>query len=148
MATLDIMIALASEKHMGQYDKGGNPYILHALKVMHYTRSEDPEIQMIAVGHDLKEDTDVTDEMLREKGFSERVIYGIDCMTKREGETQEEYEARVMSNRDTVITKQADLRHNSDIRRIKGLKAKDFQRLERYQRLYAKLKAYRLQEGF
>lgn len=141
-------IMMASIYHAEQTDKGGNPYILHPLKVMHYTRSEDQEVMMIAVMHDLVEDTQVTLEDLRMAGFSWRVIEGVDAMTKRKKETKEEYIQRIMKNRDAVIVKMADLRHNFDIRRLKGHTEKDFKRMEWYQTAYSMLRDHRTLMGF
>lgn len=140
MSTLDVAIRIAATHHEGQFDKGGNPYILHPLKVMHYTRSDDPEILMIAVLHDVVEDTPVTLEYLESLGFSARVIDGVDSLTKRPGETRKDYIARLLKNQDAIIVKMADVRHNSDIRRLKGLAEKDFARMRGYQELYEVLK--------
>ena len=74
---LDKMLLLATNAHHGQFDKGGQPYILHPLKVMHYLNTDDEELQCMAIGHDLVEDTRVTFAELHERGFSERVINGI-----------------------------------------------------------------------
>jgi len=133
-------IAIASEKHMGQYDKGGMPYVLHVLKVMHYLKSDDLELMSIAVLHDVVEDTDTTYEELRLAGMSDRVIEGIRCMTKVPGEPVDEYKAKVKSNKDSVRVKMADLRHNSDIRRLKGVSEKDTRRIEKYMKFYEELK--------
>ena len=141
-------ILIAATFHSNQFDKGGNPYILHPMKVMHYTRSEDTEVMIIAVLHDVVEDTDVTLEDLRMAGFSWRVIEGVDGVTKRDGETKEESLQRVMRNHDSVIVKMADLRHNSDIRRLKGITEKDFKRMEWYQTAYSRLREYRAMMGF
>lgn len=148
MPTLAKAIALAANHHEYQYDKGGNPYILHPLKVMHYCKSDDEEIQMIAVMHDLVEDTPVTLEELASYNFSLRVLAGVDALTKREGESINTYMKRVKANRDAIIVKMADLRHNTDVRRLKGLTEKDFKRMETYQRLYNELKEIRLSQGF
>ncbi len=133
------MLVLATNAHAGQYDKGGHPYILHPLKVMHYLKSDDEELQCIALGHDVIEDTDVTYQDLREAGISERVIAGIEALTKLPGETSDEYKARVFSNRDAMLVKLCDLRHNSDIRRLKGVSQKDVDRLAKYNRFYLEL---------
>lgn len=146
--SLSDAIMLASIYHAKQSDKGGNPYILHPLKVMHYTRSEDQEVMKIAVLHDIVEDTPLTLNDLRNAGFSWRVIDGVDAMTKRKGETKEEYMQRIMLNRDAVIVKMADLRHNSDIRRLKGITEKDFKRMEWYQKAYSMLRDHRQLNGF
>lgn len=138
---LNKMIVLVTTEFDGIFDKGGMPYILHCLKVMHYTRSEDDEVKQIAVGHDLIEDRkNITYKMLRDMGFSERVIEGIRCLTKVPGESEEEYLAKVMSNKDAIIVKLADLRHNSDIRRLKGVTEKDIKRIEKYHKMYLALK--------
>jgi (p)ppGpp synthase/HD superfamily hydrolase len=138
---LNKMLVLVATEFDGIFDKGGVPYLLHCLKVMHYTRSEDDEIQQIALGHDLVEDRkNVTYKLLREMGFSERVIDGIRCLTKVPGESEDEYLAKVMSNKDAIRVKLADLRHNSDIRRLKGVTEKDIKRIEKYHRMFLALK--------
>ena len=141
---LSHMLILATQRHDGQFDKGGAPYILHPLKVMHYLRSEDEELQCIALGHDLVEDTfDSVSEgvtFLTNRGFSTRVISGIVALTKIEGESFEQYKERVKTNPDAVLVKMADLRHNSDIRRLKGVTQKDVERIERYHRFYMELR--------
>lgn len=138
---LNSMLVLAVTRHAGQYDKAGKPYILHVLAVMHKLRTEDEELNCIALGHDLIEDTDTTFAELKEKGFTDRIINGIRNLTKIPGETTEEYMARVMSSVDSIRVKLCDLQHNSDIRRLKGLTEKDFKRLQKYNKMYLELKA-------
>jgi guanosine-3',5'-bis(diphosphate) 3'-pyrophosphohydrolase len=137
---LQKMLLLMVTNHDGQFDKGGRPYALHPLKVMHYLKSDDDELNCIALGHDIVEDTDITFEKLYSMGFPERVIAGIRAMTKIKGETYEEYKAKVMSNPDAVKVKMQDLRHNSDIRRLKGVTEKDIKRIEKYHQFYMELK--------
>ena len=140
---LSKMLLLATNRHDGQFDKGGNPYILHPLKVMHYLKTDDEELMCIALGHDIVEDTfkSVEDgvDTLRYNGFTDRVIDGILALTKFPRETFEDYKARVMNNLDAVKVKKADLRHNSDIRRLKGIRARDIERIENYHRFYLEL---------
>ncbi len=138
---LSAMLKLVVDAHDGQFDKGGQPYVLHPLKVMHYLKSNDEELQCIALGHDVIEDTDVTYLELVEAGMSKRVIDGIRDMTKQRGETYEEYKAKVKSNFDSVRVKMADLRHNSDIRRLKGntVTEKDVARMVKYHNFYLEL---------
>jgi hypothetical protein len=83
---LNKMLVLATTRHAGQFDRGGNPYILHPLKVMYYLKSNDEELQCIALAHDLVEDTDTSYDELREMGFSERIIQGIAALTKQRGD--------------------------------------------------------------
>ncbi len=134
-------IALAANKHMGQFDKAGVPYILHCLKVMHYLKTDDQELMSIAVLHDILEDTDVKPHELRDMGFSNRVQKGVLCMTKWEGMDAHAYMVQLLSNPDSVKVKLADLRHNSDIRRLKGITEKDVERMKKYHAMYLQLKA-------
>lgn len=136
---LSKMLLIATNAHNGQFDKAHKPYILHCLKVLHYTKSDDEEIQCIAVGHDLFEDTDVTAKQLQDEGFSDRVINGILSLTKQRGEHYLDYQLKVMNNKDAVIVKMADLRHNSDIRRLKGITEKDILRTKKYHEFYSQL---------
>ena len=133
------MLVLATNKHAGQFDKSGAPYILHCLKVMHYTKSEDEELNCIALGHDVVEDTNTTWQELYDLGMTARVVKGIEALTKRPGESYDDYKERVKANVDARKVKKADLRHNSDIRRLKGITEKDLQRNEKYHRFYAEL---------
>lgn len=134
------MYALAAAYHNTQFDKAGKPYFEHVLKVKELLKTDDLELQMIALGHDLMEDTSLRRVTFEGIGFSERVIHGIECLTKLEGETEEQYKTKVKSNPDAVLVKMADLTHNSDIRRLKGLRPKDFARTIKYQEFYAELK--------
>jgi (p)ppGpp synthase/HD superfamily hydrolase len=136
---LGAMLVLVTNAHQGQYDRGGRPYILHPLKVMHYLRSDDEELQCIALGHDVVEDTDVTYRDLEHAGMTPRVIAGIQSLTKVPGETLDEYKARVFANSDAMRVKLCDLRHNSDIRRLKGVTQKDLQRIEKYHKFYLEI---------
>jgi (p)ppGpp synthase/HD superfamily hydrolase len=133
------MLLMATNAHAGQFDRGGAPYILHPLKVMHYLKSDDEELQCIALGHDIIEDTATTYKDLRDAEFTERIIVAIDALTKRLGETYEEYKVRVFANRDAMKVKLCDLRHNTDIRRLKGVRDKDLERMAKYQRFYLEI---------
>lgn len=133
------MLELAVARHMGQRDKGGMPYIWHPLKVAHYLKTTDLELMVIAIGHDLVEDTDTTYIELHDLGFSERVVQGIKSLTKVKGETYEEYKQKVKQNRDAILVKMCDLRHNTDIRRLKGVTQKDLERVQKYHQFYLEL---------
>jgi (p)ppGpp synthase/HD superfamily hydrolase len=108
---------------------------------MHYLKTDDEELMCIALGHDVIEDTSVTYKDLRDAGISERVIAGIAALTKQPGQTYDEYKERVFANEDAMQVKMADLRHNTDIRRLKGVTEKDLARMAKYQMFYLELKA-------
>ncbi len=133
------MIVLATNAHAGQLDKGGRPYILHPLSVMHILNSDDEELQCMAVGHDMLEDTNTTIEQLLEAGMTERVIKGILAVTKMPGESKTTYKAKVMANRDAMLVKKADLTHNSDFSRLKGVRKNDFERMAAYMLFYQEI---------
>lgn len=133
------MYALAACYHNCQFDKAGKPYFEHVVKVKDLLKTDDLELQMIALGHDLLEDTNLSEEVIK-NCFSERVYRGIKCMTKEDGETDEEYRLKVKSNIDSIRVKMADLTHNSDIRRLKGIRQKDIDRVVKYQGFYHELK--------
>ena len=137
---LNTMLTLSASAHAGQFDKGGMPYILHPLTVMYKLRSSDEELMCIALGHDIVEDTDVTYAQLRAIGMTERIIAGIQALTKVPGETYDEYKDRVKANPDAIRVKMEDLRHNSDLRRLKGVTEKDVARVAKYMTFYAELK--------
>lgn len=140
---LATIIAIAANKHKNQFDKGGKPYILHCMAVMEMLAyTEDYEIMSIGIGHDLFEDTDTTTEELRAAGITERVIKGILNVTKMPGETFEEYKTKVKSSKDSILVKMKDLRHNSDLRRLKGVTEKDTQRTIKYMKFYKELEEY------
>ncbi len=143
---LSAAILLATNAHAGQYDKAGQPYILHPLKVLHYTKSADEELQCIAVLHDVVEDCDVSWEDLVRAGMSDRVIRGVMALTKQRGQSYAEYKALVFANADAMRVKLADLRHNSDIRRLKGVSERDKARILRYHEFAFEIQQ-RLNEG-
>ena len=137
---LSRMLHIATNAHHGQFDRGGQPYILHVLKVMHYLKTDDEELQCIALGHDVIEDTKTTYQELHEAGMSERVIAGIAALTKLPGQTLEEYKTGVFANPDAMRVKLCDLRHNSDIRRLKGVTDRDLERMKKYHEFYTEIK--------
>lgn len=138
---LGTMLRIATNAHAGQFDRGGAPYILHPLKVMHYLKSDDEELMCMALGHDVIEDTATTYRDLRDAGISERVIDGIRALTKVPGLTYEEYKEGVFASEDAMRVKLADLRHNTDIRRLKGVTEKDIARMAKYHLFYMEIKA-------
>jgi len=132
-------IALAANIHEGQKDKGGFDYILHPLRVMNGLNTTDKELCAIAVLHDAIEDSDLTEDDLREMKFPERVVVGVVALSKREGEDYETFIERCACNSDARLVKLQDLRDNSDITRLKGIKEKDLRRMEKYHRAWIRL---------
>lgn len=132
MSTLEKAIALAAQAHAGQVDKAGEPYILHPLRVM--LRLTSPEARMAAVLHDALEDTDITPERLRQEGFSRDVIEAVLAVTKREGETYEDFVRRAAQHPIGRQVKGADLEDNCDLSRLKNPNPKDLARMDKYKK--------------
>ena len=126
-----IQIAVAA--HAGIKDKGGKPYILHPIKVM--MRVETEEEQIVAILHDVVEDTDWTFDALRNEGFSETVIEALETVTKQsEDEDYEDFIKRSLRNDIGRKVKIADLLENLDVTRIGELSEKDIKRINKYNR--------------
>ncbi|MFN7989769.1 MAG: HD domain-containing protein [Thermoanaerobaculia bacterium] len=132
MSTLERAIAIAAEAHSGEVDKAGQPYILHPLRVM--LRLATPEERIVAVLHDVLEDTTITREELRAEGFGEAVIEALDSVTKRVGEDYEPFVRRAAGNPIGRRVKLADLADNTDRSRLPNPTSEDEARFAKYER--------------
>ena len=138
MSTLERAIEIATEAHRGQFDKAGNDYIGHPLRVM--AAGKTTEEKIVGVLHDVVEDTDWTFESLAAEGFSEEVIDALRCVTKlSEDEPYDKFIARIKHNPLAVAVKINDLSDNMDIRRLPYLSDKDVKRLKKYLKAYKQL---------
>ncbi|NQF13833.1 HD domain-containing protein [Brevibacillus sp. HB1.3] len=137
MSTLEKAIVIATQAHAGQVDKGGNPYILHPLRIM--LKMSTVETMISAVLHDVLEDTDVTVEELRNEGFSEEIIAAVIALTRNDDETYMEFVGRTKQNPIARLVKLGDLEDNSDLSRIPEPTEKDYERLLRYKRAIKEL---------
>jgi (p)ppGpp synthase/HD superfamily hydrolase len=129
--------SIAAAAHLGQFDKSGAPYVLHPMRLM--LRASTPEEQMIAVLHDVVEDTAWTFEQLADEGFPPPVIAALDRLTKREGESYEAFIERIVVDPLASRVKLLDLEDNLDLKRLTRITPADLQRLERYHRARTRL---------
>ncbi len=137
--TLERAIEIAARAHAGQVDKGGAPYILHPLRVM--LRVAPGAQQIVAVLHDVVEDSEVTFEDLEREGFSAEVIAGLRAVTRIAGESYDDFVARAAQDRVGKKVKLADLMENSDLSRIAEPSQKDLERVAKYRRAMVYLNA-------
>jgi (p)ppGpp synthase/HD superfamily hydrolase len=137
MGDLETAIGIAVQAHRGQRDRAGAPYILHPLRMMFRVQT-DAE-RMAAVLHDVVEDTDWTLETLREQGFSDEVVDAVDHLTRREGESYNDFVTRAAAHPVARRVKLADLEDNMDVRRTGTLDEDDVERLGRYLRAWRRL---------
>lgn len=107
---LDKAILLAAKYHSGQRDKQGENYILHPLRVM--LQSTNSLSKMIAVLHDILEDTECTEDILREEGIPEIVIENVKCLTRCKDEDYFTYINRVNQDHFCKCIKQKDIEDN------------------------------------
>jgi (p)ppGpp synthase/HD superfamily hydrolase len=123
---------IAIDAHDGQLDKGGKPYIEHVIRVMADQWSEDGKI--VAMLHDVLEDSNIcTLEDLTNLGFSNEVVFAVDCLTKKENENYETYIKKIKFNPLAACVKIADLRDNMNLSRLKEITDKDIARCKKYQ---------------
>lgn len=102
---------IAYEAHRDQKDKGGTPYIFHPAHLAEQFEEESKVV--VALLHDVVEDTDWTMEGLENTGFfSQEVLDAIEAITRRDGEPYTDYIARVKRNEIARAVKRADLIHN------------------------------------
>lgn len=128
---LDSAIITAVAAHVEQVDKCGEPYILHPMRVM--LSLQTTEQRIVAILHDVIEDTYVTLEELKEYGYSESILEALDAITKRKGEKYLDYIARIKANPIAKAVKIADIKDNSSPLRIYKLDPKTIARLtEKY----------------
>jgi (p)ppGpp synthase/HD superfamily hydrolase len=132
-------IQIAATAHLNQTDKGGKPYILHPLWVMDRVRHLGEDYMIVAVLHDVIEDSDWTLVQLANEGFNTKVIGALSLLTHDKSQSYDDYIKAISTNPIAKAVKLRDLEHNTKITRLKGLRKKDFDRLEKYHRAYTYL---------
>lgn len=137
LSTLERAIAIAAAAHAGATDKGGQPYILHPLRVM--LAVDSTEAKIAAVLHDVVEDTDWTLARLYQEGFSETVLQALDALTRRENEDYLVFVRRARINPISRQVKIADLTDNMDLSRLPSPTARDLDRIKKYKAAVAVL---------
>lgn len=118
------------QAHKDQTDKSGIPYVFHPIHLAEQMQDEDTTV--VALLHDVVEDTDYTIEDIAALGFSERVIAAIALMTHAENVPYMDYVAKIKKNPIAKAVKLADLAHNSDITRLDVVDEKAKARIEKY----------------
>jgi len=140
MQLLAKAIALTAVEFIEKFDKAGKPYFNHCYTVMNKLVTEDEELLCIAILHDILEDAEITINDLIEYGFTERIIEAVTLLTHDKNLTYVQYIKRLAVNEDARKVKLADLQHNSDITRLKGIAEKDIARIRQYHEAYTYLK--------
>ena len=125
----------------GIVDKGGHPYIKHLFAVENGV-FDSTECRIVALLHDVLEDTDKTEEDLKDLGVPGVLIDSVKRLTRFESVRYNDYINQLIESNDFIAlrVKKADLEHNMDIRRIPNPTQKDYDRVEkRYKPAYEKV---------
>ena len=136
---LGLAIAIAAEGFKDRFDKAGEPYMLHCIRIM--MKMETVAEKILAILHDCVEDGVTTIELLRNMEFPEDILDDLKLLTHNKGEDYlDVYIVKIaMSPRATKVKKE-DLHDNSDITRLKGLAKADVDRMYKYHKAYTYLK--------
>ena len=127
-------IKLMYEKHKNQIDKSGMPYVLHPLHVAESMKDE--KTTVVALLHDIVEDTDITLTDLIKMQFPKEVVDAIGIMTHTSELSYYEYIERISSNPISTEVKLADLKHNMDLSRLNQITKEDLERLKKYKKSF------------
>ncbi|WP_200954083.1 guanosine-3',5'-bis(diphosphate) 3'-pyrophosphohydrolase [Massilia sp. Root351] len=96
--------------------------------------------RIVAVLHEVIEDSDTTPATLRELGFSDEIIGALACLTKQKGEDYFAFITRAMSNPLARRVKELDLIDNMDASRLTELTDADAVRMRKYIAALSKLR--------
>jgi (p)ppGpp synthase/HD superfamily hydrolase len=135
---LSKVISIAANLHTGQLDKGGNPYILHPLRVM--MKMKDHSSMIVAVLHDVLEDTSFSIHDAEESEFSDEVIEALKAITRKKDESYMDFIRRCKQNELARTVKIADIEDNMDLSRIEQPTKNDYERIKKYKKALIELK--------
>jgi (p)ppGpp synthase/HD superfamily hydrolase len=136
---LDRAIQIAAQAHSGQKEKNGRPYILHPIRLM--LKMQNELEMMVAILHDVVEDTDRTLEDLRRESFPETVLEAVNCLIHRKQIRYRDYIQRILGNPVARKVKLADLEDNLDAKRLPELTMGDQARMKKYHQAWLLLKS-------
>ena len=122
---------IAEEKHRGQVDKNGYPYIFHPFTVA--SKMEDEVSCAVALLHDVVEDTGTSFEELKERGITDEVIKHLRLVTHDKKVPYLDYVRNMLGDEVAMRVKVADLSHNSDLSRLKKVTPADLERVKKYE---------------
>ena len=123
-------LKLCFEAHKEQVDKSGMPYVFHPFHLAEQMNTE--ETTIVALLHDLVEDTDYTIEDLVDMGFDKSITDAIALMTHADNVAYMDYVRAIKDNSIAKAVKLADLKHNSDLTRLDTVDEKALSRREKY----------------
>ena len=123
-------LKLRFDAHKNQTDKSGMPYVFHPFHLAEQMKDEDTTI--VALLHDVVEDTDYTIADLKRMGFPTNVLEALELLTHNDGTPYMEYVAKIKDSPIAKAVKLADLEHNSDLSRLDTVDENALKRKEKY----------------
>lgn len=132
-------LKLCYEAHKDQVDKTGVPYVFHPFHVAEQMKDEATTV--VALLHDVVEDTDYTLDDIAAEGFGQDIVDAVALMTHEDDVPYLDYVAKLKSNPIARAVKLADLAHNSDLSRLGEIDLETRKRLVKYEKAAALLKA-------
>lgn len=123
-------LKLCFEAHKDQVDKSGLPYVFHPFHLAEQMQDEDTTV--VALLHDVAEDTELTLDRIAELDFGEKVMTALALLTHAKGVPYMDYVRAIKPNPIARTVKLADLRHNSDLSRLDEMTEKALLRREKY----------------
>jgi len=125
-------LKLCFAAHKNQVDKSGLPYVFHPFHLAEQMTTE--ETTVVALLHDVVEDTPSTLADIADMGFPKAVIDALALLTHDDAVPYMDYVAAIKQNPIAKAVKLADLKHNSDLTRLDHADAKALQRVEKYRK--------------
>lgn len=116
--------------HKDQVDKAGLPYVFHPFHLAEQMLDEDTTV--VALLHDVLEDTEITLDAMRKAGYGEDILEALQLLCHEDGVPYMDYIKRLRENRLARIVKLADLQHNSDLSRLDVADERAVARREKY----------------
>ncbi len=123
-------LAFIYNAHAGAFDKCGVPYVFHPLTVA--SNMDDENSTLLALLHDVVEDTEYTFEDIKALGIPDEVIEGLKLLTHDKDEDYFSYVTKIKQNPLATKVKLADLKHNSDLSRMEKVTDYDLERVKKY----------------
>lgn len=131
------VVEIVNDAHKGQTDLAGKPYVHHPIRVANMMVQ--PRHQMIALLHDVLEDSLITENYLINQGVPMDAVFTLRRLTKVKGQTYDEYIEGMVDDLDAVVVKLGDLRDNMDMSRLPEIGEREIKRLKKYHKAYKRL---------
>jgi len=128
MASLEKAISIAAAAHEGQFRKVTHePYVVHPLRAMLHALKFGNDFAIVAILHDVVEDTDITISSLREMGFEDKILKAVELLTKAKGIHYATYLADIKANPLARIVKILDMEDNMRDLEMLGVESPNYE---------------------